>query len=54
MNSKYYVDCVTNIYSQYPVVRTLEKIIARQFKGVTFDEAEERAKKLVCILNNRQ
>jgi hypothetical protein len=50
---KYYVDCVANTFSQYPVVRTIEKVVARNFKGVMFDEAEQRAKKLAGILNSR-
>jgi len=50
---KYYVDCIANAISQYPVVRTKEKIIARNFKGVMFDEAEARATRLAAILNRR-
>ena len=50
---KYYVDCIANTFSQYPVVRTKEKVIARNFKGVMFEEAEQRAKKLAGILNSR-
>ena len=50
---KYYVDCVQGLYFQYPVVRTKEKIIARKFKGVMFEECEARAERLAQILNER-
>jgi hypothetical protein len=52
-NQEFYVDCVANSVSQYPVVRTREHVVARNFKGVMFEEAEQRAKKLAGILNSR-
>jgi hypothetical protein len=51
---KYYVDCYENMRSQYPVVRTKDEIVARNFKGVMYDDAKQRAEKLADIYNNNR
>lgn len=49
----FYVSCVQNLISQYVVVRTKDKIVAKRFKGYLFEECQARAERLVELLNKR-